>query len=49
MPALAKFIPDILEKKIVAAAADGSEMAWVLQTTKEGTTEWTPRLTHATG
>ncbi len=49
MPSLAKFEPQIVEKKIVASAKDGSEMAWFLQTREDNLTEWMPRLTHANG
>ncbi|MHA2063677.1 MAG: terminase large subunit domain-containing protein [Candidatus Thorarchaeota archaeon] len=43
------FEPEILEKRIVASASDGSEMAWLLQTREDNSTEWAPRVTYPGG
>jgi hypothetical protein len=43
------FEPEIKETRIVAAADDGSEMAWLLQTKEDNTLEWVPRATYPDG
>jgi hypothetical protein len=43
------FEPSVVEKRTVASASDGSEMAWLLQTREDESTEWVPQVTYSNG